>query len=481
MPESKLEGTRRGLVIAGTASGCGKTTVATALVLLLAARGLRVQPFKCGPDYIDPGYLSRAAGRPCRNLDSWMLPVEVMREVLRHATGNSDAAVIEGVMGLYDGRRGPDPGVTAEGSTAEVAKVFEAPVLLVIDAAKMSASAAAMVNGYRDFDPDVSIRGVIANNIGSPNHLLGVRQTIEARSGLPLVGYLPKNADLRLPERHLGLVPAVERADLDIYLERLRRQAAETFDLDAVTHILNSSALRPPGGPASLFPDPTGDARVSIAVARDDAFDFYYQDNLDMLAARGARIVAVSPLHDPGLPPDVDGIYLGGGFPEVFAETLAANAAFREDLFARAQAGMPVYAECGGLLYLSQSITGFDGAVHPMAGLIPAAAVMAKKRRRLGYAEAEATADSIILRRGETVRGHLFHWSDVDLPPENAAYRLTDPAIEPEGFIGGPRGNVLASYLHLHFGTRPTIADEFVKNCAAWSRTRRIKSRSGTR
>ncbi len=481
MPEARRDGTRRGLVVAGTASGSGKTTVTTALVLLLAARGLRVQPFKCGPDYIDPGYLSRAAGRPCRNLDSWMLPEDVMREVLHHATATADIAVIEGVMGLYDGRRGPDPNMTAAGSTAEIAKALDAPVLLVVDAAKMSASAAAMVIGYRDFDPGVRLAGVIANNIGSPNHLRGVREAIEARSGLPLVGYLPKNVDLSLPERHLGLVPAVERANLEIYFERLRQQAAETFDLDAITGLLDNSSLRPPVRPVGLFSENPVETRVKIAVARDDAFNFYYQDNLDMLTARGAQITPVSPLNDTGLPPETDGIYLGGGFPEVFAETLSANTAFREDLLNRAEAGMPVYAECGGLLYLCRSITGFDGIVHPMVGSIPAAAVMASKRRRLGYAEAEAAADSILLRRGETVRGHLFHWSDVGLPPERAAYRLTDPDAAAEGFIGGPDGNILASYLHLHFGTRPSIAGEFIENCAAWSRVRRLNPRSYTR
>jgi cobyrinic acid a,c-diamide synthase len=477
MPDPRPAETRRGLVVAGTASGSGKTTVSTALVLLLAARGLRVQPFKCGPDYIDPGYLSRAAGRPCRNLDSWMLPADVMREVLRHATADANTAVIEGVMGLFDGRRG----LAAEGSTAEIATAFDAPVLLVIDAAKMSASAAAIVNGFRDFDPAVRLVGVIANNIGSPNHLRGVRQAIESRSGLPLVGYLPKNADLCLPERHLGLVPAVERANLDTYLKRLREQAAETFDLDAIIKLLDGSALRPPVNPGGLFPDAPAETRARIAVARDDAFNFYYQDNLDMLTARGAEIVPVSPLHDPGLPPDADGIYLGGGFPEVFAEKLSANTAFREDLSKRAAAGMPVYAECGGLLYLCRSITDFDGKCHPMAGSIPAAAVMGNKRRRLGYAEAEATTDSILLKQGETVRGHLFHWSDVGLPPERAAYQLTDPADGPEGFIGGSANNILASYLHLHFGTRPQTAENFVKNCATWAQKGRLKPGSHTR
>lgn len=479
MPDPKRSATRRGLVVAGTASGNGKTTVSTALVLLLAARGLRVQPFKCGPDYIDPGYLSRAAGRPCRNLDSWMLPADVMREVLRHATADADVTVIEGVMGLFDGRRG----LAAEGSTAEIAKALEAPVILVIDAAKMSASTAAMVIGFRDYDPGVKMAGVIANNIGSPNHLRGVREAVEARSGLPLVGYLPKNADLSLPERHLGLVPAVERANLDDYFTRLHEQAAETFDLDAIAGILNDSALRPPVNPVGLFPESPAETRVRIAVARDDAFDFYYQDNLDMLAARGAQIVPVSPLNDGGLPPDIGGIYLGGGFPEVFAAKLVANTAFREDLLTRAEAGMPVYAECGGLLYLCRSITDFDGCLHQMVGLIPSAAVMTNRRRRLGYAEAEAVTDSILLRQGETVRGHLFHWSDVPLPPGCSAYRLTDPAEGPEGegFIGGPTGNLLASYLHLHFGTRPSTAEKFIENCAAWSATRRVNPGRHTR
>ena len=432
MPEVPPNGAARGLVVAGTASGVGKTTVSVALALLLKARGYRVQPYKCGPDYIDPGYLSAAAGRTCRNLDSYLVPPDVMRELFAHAAADADVALIEGVMGLYDGRRGP----AAEGSTAEVAKLLRAPVILVIDAAKMSASAAAIVIGFQVFDPEVKIVGVIANNIGSVNHLRGVREAIESRTGLPLLGHLPREAVLNLPERHLGLTPSAERPDLETYLSRFGEQALATFNIEALLGIIEGAALRPPEGPHRIFPPEPVPARVNIAVARDQAFSFYYQDNVDLLAAWGARPVMVSPLEDAALPQDIGGLYLGGGFPEVFAARLSANTTLLRDLRERVAAGMPVYAECGGLIYLCRSITDFAGASHPMTGLIPADAVMQGKRRRLSYATARAARDSVLLAHGETVRGHLFHWSDVALPAGRAAYQVTAPEAGPEGRPG---------------------------------------------
>lgn len=471
----KISPARAAFVVAGVASGVGKTTITAAIIRALGARGQRVQPFKCGPDYIDPGFLSQAAGRPCRNLDGWMVPPEAMLELFHHAAGDADIAVIEGVMGLYDGRRGQ----AAEGSTAAVAKALRAPVLLVVDAARLSASAAAVVLGYREMDPEINLAGVILNNIGSQNHRRWVSEAITGRTGLPVLGSLAKDAAIALPERHLGLVPADEKEDMDAFLERLDSVGA-SLDIDAIAGIARSAHLTPP--PESrLFPDKTATPLVKLAVARDAAFNFYYEDNLDMLRARGAEIVSVSPLADRELPPDIGGFYIGGGFPEVFAARLAENKTFLKSLSQRANDGMPVYAECGGLVYLSQGVTLNDGRAHDFAGLIPVPAVMRRARSRLGYATARAARDSILLRRGEQVRGHLFHWSDIPLLPDRAAYRLLETDNTAEGFVLGPADNILASYLHLHFAGRPATAARFVAASRRWSPLKAANPSGNTR
>jgi len=315
-------------------------------------------------------------------------------------------------------------------------------------------------------DPEVKLAGVILNNIGSQNHRRWVSEAITGRTGLPVLGCLSKDAAIALPERHLGLVPADEKADMDAFLERLELVGA-SLDIGAMTEISRSSRLTPP--PESrLFPDKKPPV-VKLAVARDAAFNFYYEDNLDMLRARGAEIVGVSPLADRELPPDIGGLYIGGGFPEVFAARLAENKTFLKSLSQRASDGMPLYAECGGMIYLSQGITLDDGHTHDFAGIIPVPAVMRKSRSRLGYATARAARDSILLKHGEQVRGHLFHWSDMPLLPDRAAYHLLETDNAAEGFVLGPADNILASYLHLHFAGLPSLADSFIAAGRRWS------------
>ena len=450
------------LVIGGTSSGVGKTTITAGLIAALAKRGLRVQPFKCGPDYIDPGYLTMAAGLACRNLDSWMLSPQSLIELFTHAAREADIAVVEGVMGLYDGRNG----LEGAGSTAEIAKWLRAPVILVTDVAKISDSAAAIALGYRQLDPEVNLSGLILNNVGSPSHLRWVTEAVEKKAGVPVLGYLPKQAEICLPERHLGLVPISESGGLAEYLDMMREQVESTVDVAAIIRLAGMTEPLPQVMESELLPRKAEPVRASIAVAWDEAFSFYYQDNLDLLTSWGARLRFVSPLRDASLPPDVGGICLGGGFPEMYAGELESNAAFKGALFKAAEAGMPIYAECGGLMYMSQGIVDFEGNKHAMVGLVPGWAMMQKRRTRMGYAVAEVLQDNILARSGEILRGHLFHWSKLPEPTERAAYRILEPEGHLEGFVLGPQSNILCSYLHLHFGSKASLAKRFVESCA---------------
>lgn len=454
------------LVIAGTTSGVGKTTVVAGILAALRGRGLRVQPFKCGPDYIDPSYHTLAAGLPSRNLDSWMLTREAMMELFVRASSRVDIAVVEGVMGLFDSRSGLED----SGSTAEIARWLDAPVVLIVDVSKMARSAAAMVLGYRQFDPGLRLAGVILNRVAGPLHLRWATEAVEEGAGVPVLGYLPDDSSIELPERHLGLVPAAESGDLPACIEGIRLQVEQTMDIDGLIRLAGETAGVPGPPPGSLFPDTAVPERAVIGVARDEAFNFYYEDNLDLLAAWGARLVPVSPVHDTSLPPDIAGMYIGGGFPEVFARELAGNCLFKADIAKAAANGMPIYAECGGLMYISEGIIDGSGERHEMAGLIPCWSVMQRRLVQMGYVVAEAIQDSIIATRGQRLRGHEFHWSTLTSSSGEPAYRKIEPEEQLEGAVAGPRGNVLGSYLHLHFGSEPSLARRFVDSCAAYDR-----------
>ena len=447
------------IVLAATRSGAGKTTIATGVIGALARRGLRVQPFKCGPDYIDPSYHKLACGIPSRNIDTWMLPHAAALELFGRAASPAQIAVVEGVMGLYDGHAN----LTEQASTAEVAKLLNAPVILIANAARVARSAAAEVLGFQQFDPAVNIAGVILNGIGSPRHLDFCKPPIEQATGIPVLGYLPRRDDLQAPERHLGLVPVVEGPIAQGWLDALISQAEQTIDIDALIAI--AASAQTPAAPPALFPAEPVVPKARIAIAQDKAFNFYYQDALDLLQAWGADIILFSPLADAALPPDIGGIYIGGGFPEIYAADLAANRPMLQAVRAAHARGVQIYAECGGLMYLAQSLTDLDGETYPMAGLLPVATSMSGGRLTLGYREIRALSEGPLLDKGDTARGHEFHYSIANAPSSRAqaAYAVLSQNSRAEGFRAP---NLWASYIHLHFAANPAIAPRFVAACA---------------
>lgn len=446
----------RGLVIAGATSGAGKTTVATGIIGALVRRGFRVQPFKVGPDYIDPSYHSQVAGRSSRNLDTWMIPHDVVAELFARACSGADIAVVEGVMGLYDGHSASDEA----GSTAELAKALNLPVVLVVDASGTARSLAALVLGYKTFDPELKLAGVIFNGVGSDRHYHMCREAVTGITDAVVLGCLPKKKDMTLPERHLGLIPMAEGPAAHDFFERLADQVETTLDLDQLLAI--AAQADPPKMVSGIFPQETQPKRVRLAVARDKAFSFYYQDCLDLLEAWGAELQPFSPLADTSLPEGIDGIYIGGGFPEMYAKEVAQNTPMLSAVRQAARAGMPIYAECGGLMYLGQFLRDFDGVEHRMAGVLPAASYLDGTKLSLGYRTVRARADGPILRRGQEVRGHEFHWSRLDREPQGEAAYLITEQDRREGFL---MGNALASYVHVHFASQAGLAQQLIEFC----------------
>ncbi|MCR5756908.1 MAG: cobyrinate a,c-diamide synthase [Selenomonas sp.] len=450
------------LVIAATQSGAGKTTIVTGLLAALRQRGIKVQSFKAGPDYIDPGYHALASGRPAHNLDSWLTPKEILPEILTLGAENADIAIVEGVMGLYDGGRN---GIS---STAEIAKIIDAPVLLVIDAKSMGASAAAIAQGFRDYDKSVDLAGVILNRLGSDTHENMIRKAM-AEIGMPVYGALHRDDSLRMPERHLGLVPVEENQERAL-IERMGQAVAGQVDLERLLTLAGSTKALEVKEQALSG---TGRYACRIGVAQDEAFSFYYSASLKVLASLGAELVPFSPLHEDKLPA-VDGLFLGGGFPEMFAGQLAANAEMRGAVRQAAQAGMPMLAECGGYMYLLESLQDFAGQVYPMAGVFSGQAVMTEKLQMVGYVEAELTRDSLLGKAGMKLKGHEFHFSKEKevVKGDSAPYIFRKLRNNREYPAGQQAGNALGSYLHLHFAGCPEAAENFVRQCAAFARKR---------
>jgi cobyrinic acid a,c-diamide synthase len=447
------------LVIAGVASGVGKTTITVGLLEAFRRRGLVVQAFKVGPDFIDPGYHEVATGRAAYNLDGWMCGRDhVIATVARHAA-DADLAIVEGVMGCFDGcdATGDD------GSTAQVAKWLNAPVILVLDAGAQARSAAAVVLGFERFDPDLNIGAVIANRVGGDAHATGVRQAIAGRCRAAVVGAIPWSESLAVPERHLGLVTAGEGALTLAKRDRLAELIERSVDLDAVVEL---AAPLTAVSPVGCAPAVARSRRVRIAVAHDAAFCFYYRDNLALLRGAGAELVYWSPLSDVTLP-RVDGLYIGGGYPELHGTALATNKSLVAAVKEFAVSGRPIYAECGGLMYLAEALEDIDGKTHAMVGLLPATVRMRPRRLSLAYTEVTLQGDSPLGTSGAVARGHEFHYSSLDPVPASVqrVYRLRPRGGE-ERDEGYQVGNALLSYVHLHFASNPQIADNFVATCA---------------
>ena len=436
------------IVIGGTWSGCGKTTVARGLMAAFAARGLRVQPFKVGPDFIDPSHHTAICGRVSRNLDPFMMGEEEMARVFARTSEGADLAIIEGVMGLFDG---VDGGLVA--STAHVAELLSAPVILVVEPKGMSGSVHALIEGYGGHRPGTSPAGFIFNRVGSRRH----RSLIEAGLTGKALGWIPRSEGLSLGSRHLGLVMASE-------VEAHSSQAGifeECCDLDAILALARAAPDLPE--PQALPPPKPG--RVRIGVARDAAFCFTYQENLDRLARAGACLVFVSPLADPL--PDVEGLYLPGGYPELHGETLSASPFLRR-LRDACNDGMPVYGECGGLLALCESLSA--GGEFRMAGVLPASGILTRKVQALGYVEARVTGRSSALTTGLTLRGHEFHYSRLECGRDA---RFSLELARGTGIVGGldglTEGNTVGAYSHLYF--TDAFAESFVRAAEGYRKT----------
>jgi cobyrinic acid a,c-diamide synthase len=452
------------IVVAGAGSGSGKTLLTVGLIGALRRRGLVVQPFKCGPDYIDPGWLGAAAGRPCRNLDAWMLGEAAMRDSFARACVDADVAVIEGVMGLFDGA-GFD---RDEGSTASIARALDAPVLLVLDISGAARSAAATALGFARFDPQKPIAALALNFAGSEGHARGCASAIAEVAGLPTLGWLPRIDALAVPERHLGLDLAARTDSRSGTLAAAANAIAERFDLDALLEIARGASRPPQGGVVDIC-RPTPESPI-LALASDAAFSFYYQDDLDLLSAAGARIVRFSPVAGETLPEGASAVFLGGGYPEMFARELAANTVLWRDLHALHDEGAPIVAECGGFMALTEALVDGAGVRHRMAGLVPGTVRMTERLAALGYRRATALADTPLAGPGETLRGHEFHYSvwDCDGAPPSPAWVLRGardgaPTIR----AGHAERGLVASYLHLPLAQRPGVAVRLVARMRA--------------
>lgn len=451
---------RAAFVVGGVASGVGKTTVTLGLLAALRRRGLTVQAFKVGPDFIDPGFHALATGRPSWNLDGWLMGRDAVVDTFHRYAATADVAIIEGVMGCFDAR----DGASETGSTAEIAKWLGLPLVLVVDVGAQARTAAAVVFGVEGFDPDLNVAGVILNRTGGVRHASDVADAIRVTCGARPLGALGWDHTIALPERHLGLVTAIE-GQLDASrLDGLADAVARGVDLDQLLTVTRWHPAR--CGPAR---EPVvtkhGPDRIRLGVAYDAAFQFYYLENLERLRAAGAEIVFWSPLADARLP-EVDGLYFGGGYPELHAAALAGNTDLHADIRAFSDAGRPVYAECGGLMFLAETLEDGDGHRHRMVGLLPGTVRMQPGRLHIGYREIVFAVDTPLGPSGTVARGQEFHASMLDGVSDDVdrAWRLGDGGdVVPEGYL---RGRTLMTYAHVHFASNSALATHFVQACA---------------
>ncbi|TGJ99481.1 cobyrinate a,c-diamide synthase [Leptospira semungkisensis] len=445
------------ILISGTGSGIGKTTLVVGLTKALQARGLKVSVFKCGPDYLDPTYHSLVSGNTCQNLDGWLMGKESVLSSFAEASHCSDIALIEGVMGLFDGHS-PHSDI---GSTAEIAKWLQAPVIALIDASGMARTFAAIATGLINFDQEVLIKGFIANFVGSEGHTSLLRSALLPT---PLLGGLPKAQDQSFPERHLGLHSATEEILTEDKLSFWQNICESYLNIDDILDLAKKAS------PIPIKEEERKTAKTpscKIGVARDKAFHFYYKENLRRLEESGAELIYFSPIEDKSLP-NVDGLYLGGGYPELYASSLSKNYDLLHEIRNFARSGAPIYAECGGLMYLSNEIQDLQGISYPMLGLVPGKAVMGPKLKALGYVEVHTEKNTILGEAGIRFRGHQFRYSDLLLEnpkDELFSYKIRKRKADLTSSEGYTVGNILGSYVHAHWASNPSIPENFVESC----------------
>ncbi|WP_352420203.1 cobyrinate a,c-diamide synthase [Proteiniborus sp.] len=448
------------VVISGTHSGCGKTTVSLGIMAALTKRGKKVAPFKVGPDYIDPSFHKFVTGNPSYNLDSWLLDSNTIRYLFNKGNQNMDISIIEGVMGMYDGF-GIDK---SNGSTAHVAKITKTPVILVVEAKAMSTSVAALVMGYMMYDKDVEVKGVIFNKVSSEKHYEMLKLVVERDLGIKCLGYLPKNEEISLKSRHLGLIPADEVEGLKKKTDELVELIEKHIDLKTLEDIAEMEDIEPIENPAKeIFMKYKG---LKIGIAMDTAFSFYYQHNLQLMEEAGVQLLPFSPVNDINVPIGVDGLYIGGGFPEMFAEKLEENISMREDIKALLESGLPAYAECGGLMYLTEGIVDLQGHYYNMVGFFGTKSMMTKRLNRFGYV-------NIDTRTGLETRAHEFHRSCIEENSDLEYYyhvtKYREKLID-EWKCGLVKNNVVAGYPHVHFYSNLSFLEEFLNKCLEYKK-----------
>ena len=451
----------KSIIIAAPVSGSGKTTITIGIMACLRRRGLQVAPFKVGPDFIDPGYHQLVIGQPSLNLDGWICPAETVQEIFARHSADADIAVIEGVMGLFDGISGSSD----EGSTAQIAKLTGSTVFLVVNAKGFARSIAAMIKGFAEFDPEVRFGGVILNNVSSESHGRVLREAIESTlPSIPIIGTIMHDSWLHIPSRHLGLMTVEENVLTVQYLDHLVTVIRSSVDLGMLWAIAGAGDRLELPQAKEATP-----SVVRIAVARDKAFCFVYESNLQLFRNSGTELIEFSPLTDASLPKGISGIYLPGGYPEAYADELSANSSMKKEIKGAIEAGMPVYAECGGFIYLTAGIAvKGDGreSLKEFVGIFPVTTTMLNKRKALGYREIKLRVDSILGRKGAVARGHEFHYSETEeMPGEIERLYQVSKRENDLGTEGYRYKNCLASYIHLHFGSNPEMAGAFVESC----------------
>ena len=452
------------IIIAATQSGSGKTTITAGLLAALKNRGLNVQSYKVGPDYIDTGWHELASGKSSHNLDSWLVGSDKLKEIFVETSEGADISIIEGVMGLYDGGR---RGIS---STAEISKLLDAPVVLIIDAKSMGTSAAAVALGFKLFDTSVKLAGVILNRLGSDSHKKIIVDALDTL-GIKVFGAIRRNDEFFLPERHLGLVPTSENHSVDV-IKKICAAVESQIDVDALINLAkNSAPLKKISESCQLTV-----GNLKIGVARDEAFNFYYGASLNELERLGAEIIFFSPLNDEHLPA-VDGLIIGGGFPEMFAARLEQNKNLRAEIFNMAEAGLPIFAECGGFMYLMSRLIDFDGKIFERCGVIESAATMTNRLQTVGYVEAEILSDCVLGRAGDTFHAHEFHFSIAQTSDEKI-FKCRRLRTGKEYFAGVCKKNLVASYLHIHFAGSPSAASNFIQACKNFQRQYKTISHS---